>query len=77
MGVGTLGFYEELMRGFVGKSDDFCLYAGAITGPDAGDLAIVKRRLRQSFTQDFVHLFVGMDNPAGALRQPGSDAGKE
>ena len=77
MGVGTFGLNEELMRGFVGKSDDFGLYAGAITGPDTGDLSVVKGRLRQSFTQDIMHLLVGMHNPAGALRQPGSDAGKE
>ena len=43
VGRGALGFDEQLVGRLVGKGDDFGLDTGAVTGPDAGDLAIVER----------------------------------
>ena len=43
MGIGTLGLNEELVRSLVGKGHNLGLDAGAIAGPDARDLTIIKR----------------------------------
>ena len=67
MGALPFWFEEQLVLFLVGESDQFRLDAGAITWPDTLDLTVVKRRFRQSLTQDLVHFRVGVNYPAGAL----------
>ena len=76
VGLCPLGLDKQLVGRLVGKGDDLGLNAGAITWADAGDLTVIKRRLRQPFTQHVMHLLVGMHDPAGTLRQGRSDAGQ-
>ena len=54
---------------FIGEGDNLGFVAGAIAGADALNLPVVQGRIRKSFAQNPVYLFVGIAGPALQLLQ--------
>ncbi len=51
----------------VSEGHQFCFYAGTISWPNALDLTIIERRVRQSLSQSLMHFLVGISYPARQL----------
>ena len=67
LSVHTLGFEEKLVLVLVGKGNQLCLYAGAVSGTYALYLSVVQRRLGKALSQALVNVGVCVRYPARQL----------
>jgi hypothetical protein len=66
-GIPAFGLDEKLMAFAFGEADDFVFNGWTIAGANTLDAASEKWRLVKATSEDFVHLGVGISDPAGQL----------